>query len=178
MATTHVLPNGADQPHDLQTERTKDSADIEKDIRMETESINSALGGNDIDKDSNDDHRGDDLEKATTQASHGSHGSPATRIVTAVDWTGPDDNENPMIWPLWQKGYQTLAIGTLAFAVTAGSSLITPSVPEIAEHFQVSRTAAILSLTLYVLGLAFGPVLAAPISETYGRSIVYVSLID
>ena len=69
--------------------------------------------------------------------------------------------------------YHVLAIGSLAFAVTAGSSLITPATPKIAEELGVSRTAAILPLTLYVLGLALGPVIAAPISETYGRSVVF-----
>jgi MFS family permease len=57
--------------------------------------------------------------------------------------------------------------------VTCGSSLITPATPEIAERFNVSRTASILALSLFVLGLAVGPMVAAPISETYGRSVVY-----
>lgn len=33
---------------------------------------------------------------------------------------------------------------------------------------------ALLPLTLYVLALGFGPILAAPLSETYGRHIVYL----
>lgn len=41
-------------------------------------------------------------------------------------------------------------------------------------RFGVSSTVAILPLSLYVLGLAFGPVLAAPISETLGRRTVYL----
>ena len=61
----------------------------------------------------------------------------------------------------------------LSFAVTAGSSLITPATFEIAEEFNVSVTASILSLTVFVIGLACGPVIAAPISETYGRNVVY-----
>ena len=40
--------------------------------------------------------------------------------------------------------------------------------------FNVSSTVALLGLSLYVLGLAFGPVLAAPISETRGRQMVYL----
>jgi MFS family permease len=51
--------------------------------------------------------------------------------------------------------------------------MITPSTPEIAERFGVSRTVSILALSLFVLGLAVGPMIAAPISETYGRSVVY-----
>lgn len=41
-------------------------------------------------------------------------------------------------------------------------------------HYHVSSTVAVLGLSLYVLGLAFGPVLAAPISETRGRRAVYI----
>jgi MFS family permease len=41
--------------------------------------------------------------------------------------------------------------------------------------FSVSRTLALIPLTVYVLGLAFGPILSAPISEMYGRQIVYLT---
>jgi MFS family permease len=37
------------------------------------------------------------------------------------------------------------------------------------EHFDVSRTVALVPLTMYVLALGAGPVLGAPFSETYGR---------
>ena len=42
------------------------------------------------------------------------------------------------------------------------------------RDFHTSRTLAILPLTVYVLGLAFGPVLSAPISERFGRKHVYL----
>lgn len=72
-----------------------------------------------------------------------------------------------------KKAYHTAATACLGFAVTCGSSLITPATPEIADQFNVSRTASILALSLYVLGLGLGPMIAAPISEMYGRSVVY-----
>lgn len=40
----------------------------------------------------------------------------------------------------------------------------------------MSFEAAIVGLSLYVLGLAFGPIISAPISETYGRKITYVAI--
>jgi MFS family permease len=40
-------------------------------------------------------------------------------------------------------------------------------------YFGVSETLATLPLTTYVLGLAFGPMLSAPISETFGRLGTY-----
>jgi MFS family permease len=43
------------------------------------------------------------------------------------------------------------------------------------QKFHVSSTVALLGLSLYVLGLGFGPLLAAPLSENYGRRVVYWS---
>ena len=43
-----------------------------------------------------------------------------------------------------------------------------------ARQFHLSLTAAILPLTVYVLGLGFGPMISAPLSETYGRRAVYL----
>ena len=59
------------------------------------------------------------------------------------------------------------------FVVTFGSSVYTPGYPEVMKKFDVSATVALLGLSLYVLGLAFGPILAAPVSETHGRRVVY-----
>jgi len=39
----------------------------------------------------------------------------------------------------------------------------------------VSTTVALLPLALYNLGLAFGPIVGAPLSETFGRKVVYQS---
>lgn len=42
------------------------------------------------------------------------------------------------------------------------------------ERFNVGATVSLLPLSLYVLALGFGPVIAAPISESRGRHIVYL----
>ncbi|KAK6434903.1 hypothetical protein LTR95_008910 [Oleoguttula sp. CCFEE 5521] len=93
--------------------------------------------------------------------------------LSANDWSSPHDRENPQNWSTGKKAYHTFSTAFLGFAVTCGSSLITPATPEIAREFGVSRTAAILTLSLYTLGLALGPILAAPVSETAGRLVVY-----
>ena len=41
--------------------------------------------------------------------------------------------------------------------------------------FNISRTVALLGITVYTLGLGFGPIMSAPLSEKYGRKIVYVA---
>lgn len=53
------------------------------------------------------------------------------------------------------------------------SSIYSSGTSEVAERFGVSTTVSLLGISMYCLGLSFGPVLAAPLSETHGRSIVY-----
>jgi len=59
------------------------------------------------------------------------------------------------------------------FVITFGTSITVPANPAIAEHFNVSEVKAVLPLTLYTLGIAFGPILLAPLSETFGRLWLY-----
>ncbi|KAJ4299180.1 hypothetical protein N0V90_004424 [Kalmusia sp. IMI 367209] len=91
-----------------------------------------------------------------------------------ADWDGPEDVENPQNWSLALKVYHATVPGLFGFAVTFGTSVYTPALFSVTSHFHISRTAAILGLTLYTLGLGFGPVISAPLSERYGRKIVYL----
>ena len=43
------------------------------------------------------------------------------------------------------------------------------------SQFGVSREIALLPFVFYLLGLSFGPVIAAPTSETFGRRVVYLA---
>jgi MFS family permease len=62
----------------------------------------------------------------------------------------------------------------MGFVVTFGSSAYTPGLQSVMEDFNVSTEVALLGLSLYVVGIAAGPMLAAPISETLGRRAVYL----
>lgn len=44
-------------------------------------------------------------------------GHPVVRVVTAQDWNGPDDPENPQNWSLWKKTYHIAPTGLFAFVV-------------------------------------------------------------
>lgn len=57
---------------------------------------------------------------------------------------------------------------------TFGTSVVTPAIGALEIQFNISRTKAILTLTCYTLGLAFGPLFIAPLSELYGRRWVYI----
>ncbi|KAK9238122.1 major facilitator superfamily domain-containing protein [Lipomyces kononenkoae] len=90
-----------------------------------------------------------------------------------LDWDGPDDPENPKNWPLWRRWYITFVVALMCLVVTFGSSIYVAGADYIAFEFGVSRTVAFIGLSLYLIGLACGPTIAAPISETLGRSPVY-----
>jgi MFS family permease len=57
---------------------------------------------------------------------------------------------------------------------TITTSVLVPSLPLIEVEFNVVREVAILGLSLYTAGLAFGPLIAAPLSEIFGRRPVYL----
>ena len=99
--------------------------------------------------------------------------SPASP-PTAHDLNWPSSPENPFNWPLWKRIYVSSVPALGGFAVTIGSSIYAPAVSDIVTEFKVSITVALLPLSAWVLGLAFGPVLGAPISESYGRKYVYL----
>ncbi|KAL9935367.1 hypothetical protein V8E36_005715 [Tilletia maclaganii] len=61
-----------------------------------------------------------------------------------------------------------------AFAVTCTSSMTTSAYSGIEEAFGVGREVAILSLSIFVAGLGLGPSLLGPLSEFFGRRIVYL----
>ncbi|KAE8838398.1 hypothetical protein PTNB73_03586 [Pyrenophora teres f. teres] len=104
---------------------------------------------------------------------HGQNSLPS-RDPMPTDWTGPNDPENPHNWGIWKRVYHATIPALFGFAVTFGTSVYTPSIANITHHFQISRTVAILGLTLYTLGLGFGPIFTAPLSEGHGRKVVYL----
>lgn len=57
-----------------------------------------------------------------------------------------------------------------------GSAIYTAGIPDITQSFGVSRVAATLGLTLFVIGYALGPMIFAPASEIpqIGRGPVYI----
>ncbi|KAI9798717.1 MAG: hypothetical protein M1825_004999, partial [Sarcosagium campestre] len=112
-----------------------------------------------------------DLEKPPTRQTLPM--SRLSKVTTAQDWTGKDDPEDPKNWAFREKAFHTFIPAVLGFTVSFGSSVYTPGYPEVMKEFNVSSTVALLPLSLYVFGLGFGPILAAPLSESYGRAVVY-----
>ena len=132
--------------------------------------------------DSDNDERA--LTLTVSQASRPSLGRTATRITTRgtdfsldpsfeVDFD-PDDPRDPRNWTVWKKAIAifTISFGTLV--VVMYSTSYTSGMTAMMDEFGIkSEPIATLGVTAYLLGLAVGSLLLAPIAETYGRKPVY-----
>ena len=94
-------------------------------------------------------------------------------VASAKKLVWDESLENPLNWSYSKRIWQIINTAILAWLVTFASSVYAPGSPQVAERFQVSEMAAFLGISLYTLGLGLGPVLAAPMSETFGRNVVY-----
>ncbi|KAK3329860.1 major facilitator superfamily domain-containing protein [Apodospora peruviana] len=88
---------------------------------------------------------------------------------------GPDDPENPKNWSKAYKWYCTMVVAITCFVVAFCSSVITADVSSVAKEFGVSYEAALVPITVFVVGFGVGPMIFAPLSEIYGRQIIYAS---
>lgn len=103
------------------------------------------------------------------------HDSIIRRINAAYDWTGPDDADNPRNFPAHERILSIAAIASLAFTSAFAGAIYAPATEEIMEKFGQNYLVAVLPLSLYNLGMGLGPMIGAPLSETYGRKTVFVA---
>lgn len=93
-------------------------------------------------------------------------------ILHAKDWASKDDPANPRNYSLRRRVYSTIAYTSLAFVSTFAASLYAPAIEDIRKEFNVSEEISILPLSMYNIGMAFGPLIGSPLSETAGRKVV------
>lgn len=77
---------------------------------------------------------------------------------------------NPRNWASWRKWLLVAAITPIDLSVSWGASGFSPAEGNFAGDFGIGDEAARLGLSLYILGLALGPMFLAPLSEVLGRN--------
>lgn len=93
-----------------------------------------------------------------------------------------DDPECPLNWPKSKKITTTLCYAALSFSAQMNSAIFSPAAPHLVNAYGVSTEVATLSTSLFMAGIAFGPLVFAPFSEVYGRRMgvllpAFISLI-
>ncbi|PGH19034.1 hypothetical protein AJ79_00068 [Helicocarpus griseus UAMH5409] len=100
---------------------------------------------------------------------------PGSEMEYIVRWDGHDDPLNPRNMSLGRKWLAVVVLSVGSICVTCTSSLYSMTYAQIMEEFHCSRIVATLGLSLFILGLGLGPLVLAPLSEFYGRRIIYVA---
>ncbi|KAK7046011.1 hypothetical protein VNI00_007006 [Paramarasmius palmivorus] len=108
-------------------------------------------------------------------------GKKVQTIVTAVTEVQEEDpyevdltaDEHPQSMSTLRKWMIVLVISLASLCVTASSSAASNTERGMAAEFHVSQEVTILSVSLFVAGLGVGPLLVGPLSELYGRNIIY-----
>ncbi|GJC91176.1 cycloheximide resistance protein [Colletotrichum higginsianum] len=98
------------------------------------------------------------------------------RDPTIVDFDGPNDPEHPLNWSTTRKTTSIVIVSLTALLSPVGSTISAAAAADIMQHFGTSdEMLGTLVTTIYLLGYAFGPMVIAPLSELYGRAIVFRS---
>ncbi|KAG8162718.1 hypothetical protein KVR01_007196 [Diaporthe batatas] len=84
------------------------------------------------------------------------------------------DPSNPRDWPDWYKGWVIFAVSYSTWVVVLYSTSYTATIPGLVAEFGGDPTIATLGVTTYLLGLACGSLVVAPMSELFGRRPVYL----
>ncbi|PWN50500.1 MFS general substrate transporter [Violaceomyces palustris] len=83
--------------------------------------------------------------------------------------------ENPLNWSSRKKWTCVMIVSWAGFLSPLASSIIAPAVGILVRDLGVtSHSVSVLPVSMYVLGLGFGPFVLSPTSEAVGRRWVYV----
>ncbi|KAG5356040.1 putative MFS-type transporter [Yarrowia sp. B02] len=103
-------------------------------------------------------------------------------VTYVVQWDVQNDPRYPFNWPNYKKYLVVASQALSAIGPQMCSSMYGPAVSHIEGVFGVPKDVAMLSTTVYMMGIALGPMFCAPMTESFGRKIgvfwpFFVSLI-
>ena len=90
-----------------------------------------------------------------------------------VTWDGPDDPQNPKNWPNKKRWTAVVCVSFFTLISPVSSSMIAPALEAIGQELGISSAVErALSLSIFVLAYAVGPLFIGPMSELHGRCVV------
>lgn len=115
---------------------------------------------------------GDDKRRGDSQASSRDSGEKAA--AARRDWV-KYSKDSPRNWPSWKKWSIVLGLNFYTVVIfIASTGFVTD---EAEDQYGVGEQVSILGQSMFILGVAIGPTLLAPLSEIYGRQPVYTTSI-
>ncbi|QIX00005.1 hypothetical protein AMS68_005522 [Peltaster fructicola] len=110
--------------------------------------------------------------------SHRSARSVATTATSTdpafeVDFTESDPGD-PQQWTLLRKCTIVAVMSYATTVVVLYSTSYTSAIPGMAAEFGIDELSGVLGMTTYLIGIACGSLVLAPLSEMYGRRPIYI----
>ncbi|KAL8734067.1 MAG: hypothetical protein Q9181_003351 [Wetmoreana brouardii] len=95
-------------------------------------------------------------------------------MANIVDWDGADDAANPINWSSRKRWAHIITVAILALVPSMATTIVAPSIDGVVADLNVSSSAvSSLAVTIFLLGLALGPMFLSSMGEVYGRLPVY-----
>lgn len=90
-----------------------------------------------------------------------------------MTWDGPDDPANPKNWSTAKKWAAVVMVSLFTFISPVSSSMVAPALDALAADLHISSTILLqLTMSIFILAYAVGPLFLGPLSEVFGRTIV------
>ncbi|KAG6916738.1 hypothetical protein DXG01_005558 [Tephrocybe rancida] len=102
-------------------------------------------------------------------------GNSTTKEALESDWEEDweNDPENARNWSFGRKWTAVGIVALYTFIAPMTSSMMAPGLEDLAIKYHITNTTvAALTLSIYLLSFALGPLVLAPVSEMYGRTWV------
>ncbi|KAG5981325.1 hypothetical protein E4U55_003076 [Claviceps digitariae] len=89
-----------------------------------------------------------------------------------VTFKEPFDDRNPLDWDIKRKWMVTNVLSATGFNRILVSTILAPALAPMARDLDMTSTESVMTLSIYLLATAFGPLFIGPLTEVYGREIV------
>ncbi|KAL1968655.1 hypothetical protein VTN77DRAFT_1481 [Rasamsonia byssochlamydoides] len=135
----------------------------------------STLGSEDLPQSANDTPANNDVENQATalEKSQTVKSQRSQRDPKLVTWQGPDDVENPKNWSMKKRWAAVFVVSCFTFISPVSSSMVAPALSSIAGDLKIYHEVELeMTLSIFVLAYAIGPLFLGPLSEMFGRVIV------
>lgn len=89
-----------------------------------------------------------------------------------------DDLIDPKTWSVSSRWLYTLIIANTGCMVSFASSVAAPTVPQAMKEYNISEEVALLACTVYFITFGLGTMVAAPLTEVFGRYVGGFSILE
>lgn len=115
-----------------------------------------------------------DPEKGRVEAPASHKNAPSEsknpKVPNLVDWDGDNDPQFPKNWPKPLKWKYTWAVSLFVFISPVSSAMVAPALFSLGADLKMyTEVEVFLSVGIFILAYAVGPIFFGPASELYGR---------